>query len=261
MTMHSKPIFSRPQRWLAAMPLFCFFLAGNATAAPLAMKLAPELQGVEPQAVQGRKSGLWQAEVQFGDWRTTAPAPFDAQTWTWEAILPESRANEALRVDVHHLGFDFELRSATGSGSIFNQCMAQGRFAVHEEFRGRVTDETSVALPGYPRIDCKLAGPQPGQLSLRPDFLTQRESGLARFGARSWNVQSVNNLATQRSSFPLGRFGYEFRAGGDVVAAVETAGIGRVWFHPSLNATEREELTAVMTTLLYYSVLLEEQDS
>ena len=130
----------------------------------------------------------------------------------------------------------------------------------------RVTDETVVTLPGYPRLDCKFAGlhdgskDEEGRLSLRPTFLTQRDSGLVRFGERLWNVQSVNNLATQRSSFPLGRFGYEVRRSGAVVAAVEVAGRGRVWFVPGLADDERRELAVTVAALLYYGVLLEQMD-
>ncbi|HUQ09024.1 MAG TPA: hypothetical protein VM146_01820 [Steroidobacteraceae bacterium] len=222
------------------------------------MKLSPELMEVTAQPVRGRTPDVWRGALAFADWRASTPASFDPRYWSWDVPLGEAHTDEELRVDVSKVGFTFDLDSAAASAA--SRCLAQGRFAVHTEFRGRVEDETSVTLPGYPRIDCKLSGASEGRLTLRPDFLTQRDSGLVRFGEHLWNVQSVNNLATQRSSFPLARFGYEFRSGGTVVAAVETAGKGRVWFSAGLAAQEREQLAAAMSALLYYATILEEQD-
>lgn len=236
-------------------------VALSAAAGPLSMKLAPDLGAVEPVPVNGRKTNLWTGAIGFGDWQATPPAPFDSRTWTWEALMPESHADEEVRVDVTRTAFEFESRTPEPDASVRAQCLAQGRFGVHTEYRGRVTDETTVTLPGYPRIDCKFAGAGEGRISLRPDFLTQRDSGLARFGERLWSIQSVNNLASQRSSLPLARFGYEFRKGGEVVAAVEIAGKGRVWFSPGLTPDEHRELASVMTALLYYGALLQEMDS
>jgi hypothetical protein len=235
--------------------------SSGVAAAPLSMKLAPELGAVEPISVLGRGASLWKGEIGFGGWQATLPAPFDSKSWTWEALMPESRSDEDLRVDAGTTAFQFELHAPEAAADDGAQCLAQGRFGVHTENRGRVTDETTVTLPGYPRIDCKFAGAGGGRMSLRPDFLTQRDSGLARFGDRLWNIQSVNNLASQRSSFPLARFGYEFRRGGEVVAAVEIAAKGRVWFSPNLTADEHRELASAVTALLYYGMLLEQMDS
>lgn len=236
--------------------------AGAASAAP-AMKLAPELAGVTPDAVNGRRGELWSQQLGFGGWQASALAPFDIRTWTWEALLPESRSDEELRVDAVRTPFRFDVRAVGAPDATTVRCVARGRTAVHTEYRGRVTDETTVTLPGYPRLDCHLEGAVPGRLSLRPDPVTQRDAGLLRVddaatGVRLWNIQSVNNLATQRTSFPLGRFGYEFRAGGDVVAAVETLGRGRIWWSPRLEAAEREALAPAMVALLHYALLLEQ---
>jgi hypothetical protein len=241
--------------------IVCVLFASAAGAKPLAMKLAPEFDGIEPDVVFGRKADLWKGDLRFGEWQATVPAPFDIRTWTWEALMPESRPDEELRVDVERTTFQFELRSsANAAAPAFAQCVAQGHFAVHTRHTERVTDETEITLPGYPRIDCKLAGARAGQMSLRPELVTQRDSGLLRFGERLWTLQSVNNLASQRSSFPLARFGYEVRDEGEVVAAVETAGKGRVWLHPKISVAEREELAVALAALLYYGVLLESQD-
>jgi hypothetical protein len=233
-------------------------LAIGPAVAGSSMKLSPELAPVAAQPVLGRTHDLWRSGLEFADWRASAPTSFDPRYWSWDVPLGESHADEELRVDVSRVGFGFDLDSPDATAA--SQCLAQGRFAVHTRYHGRVEDETTVTLPGYPRIDCKLDGAHQGLMSLRPDFLTQRDSGLLKFGEHLWNVQSVNNLASQRSSFPLARLGYEFRAGGAVVAAVETAGKGRVWFSPSLAADEREELATAMSALLYYATILDEQD-
>ena len=75
---------------------------------------------------------------------------------------------------------------------------------------GRCPGTRNSPLPGFPRLDCEFSGAYTGVMSLRTDFATQRDSGVADFGARRWQVRSVNNLQAQKGSFPLARFGYEF---------------------------------------------------
>lgn len=249
------PKIARVTRF-AALAVLVGLAAGQAMAGP-SMKLSPDLAQVTAQPVLGRTHDIWRRGLEFADWRARAPKSFDPRNWSWDVPLGESHGDEELRVDISKVAFGFDLDSADVTAS--TQCLAQGRFAVHTRYHGRVEDETTVTLPGYPRIDCKLAGAR-GMMSLRPDFLTQRDSGLLRFAERSWNVQSVNNLASQRSSFPLARFGYEISSGGKVVAAVETAGKGRVWFSPALADDEREELAEAMSALLYYATILEDED-
>jgi hypothetical protein len=249
----------RRASWIAALPALCLFASPELTAKPLAMRLSGDLKNVEAMPVRGRKPGQWQAGFQFASWESAPPASFDAGSWSWDAPMGESRSNEEVRLDVDRVGFEFELRPAANAAPAMGQCLAQGRFAVHTEYRGNTTDETTMTLPGYPRVDCKLSGAQRGYLSLRPAFVSQRDSGLLQVGEKLWNVQSVNNLASQRSNFPLARFGYEFSTGGEVVAAVETAGSGRVWFQPGLSEEDREDLAAAMTALLYYGAFLDTQ--
>jgi hypothetical protein len=118
-------------------------------------------------------------------------------------------------------------------------CLAQGSFASLTTFHARSEDETSITIPGYPRLDCEFAGARTGTLTLRADFATQSDLGDARFGADHWLVRSVNTHAQQRSNFPLTRFGYEIVLGNRAVAAVETYGAGRVWVLPDFRASSR----------------------
>ena len=249
----------RRATWLAALPVLGL-VASPLLAKPLAMRLAPELKEVPAIPVQGRKPGQWQGGFQFAEWQSSPPVTFDAGSWSWDAPMRASHANEEARLDVDRMGFEFDWRSAADAPPVLGQCLAQGRFAVHTEYRGDTTDETAVTLPGYPRVDCKLSGPQRGYLWLRPAFVSQRDSGELQVGDKHWKVQSVNNLASQRSNFPLARFGYEFSVEGKVVAAVETAGTGRVWFQPGLAEEDREDLAAAMAALLYYGAFLDAQD-
>jgi hypothetical protein len=250
----------RRASWLAALPVLFLFASPELVAKPLAMRLSPDLKEAEAIPVRGRKPGQWQGGVQFATFESEPPASFDAGSWSWDAPMRASHANEEARLDVDRVGFEFELRPVGSTAPALSQCLAQGRFAVHTEYRGNTTDETTVTLPGYPRVDCKLAGPHRGYLSLRPAFISQRDSGLLQIGEKVWNVQSVNNLASQRSNFPLARFGYEFISGGKVVAAVETAGTGRVWIQPGLPEGDREDLATAVTALLYYGAFLDAQD-
>jgi hypothetical protein len=46
-----------------------------------------------------------------------------------------------------------------------------------------------------------------------------------------------------------------------VLAAVDIQGNGRIWMLPDLPAAQQEELSALLTALLYYGSLLEQQDA
>jgi hypothetical protein len=243
-----------------ALPLLAFILlASPVFAAPAAMKIPVNLKDVEPQPVTGRTGALWKNQLSFAEWQATAPGTFDASGWTLGTRSASGRDRETV-VGVERVAFEFELRSANSALAGMNQCLVRGRFLKHTEIRGRVTDETTLEPPGYPRIDCRLAGPVPAELSLRRTAMSQRDSGTLRSGEREWTVRSVHNLATQRSSFPMGRFGFEISTGDAAVAAVETLNAGRVWIRPDISAAERAALGAAIAALLNYSVLLEMQD-
>jgi hypothetical protein len=171
-------------------------------------------------------------------------------------------ANAELSVKAERASLEFEvLADAPANSPTSAGCLAQGRFASLTTYRVRTTDETSVTIPGYPRLDCEFTGARTGTLALRADFATQRDWGDARFGADHWLVRSVNTHATQHSNFPLTRFGYEIVLGERVVAAVETYGAGRVWMLPELSREQQEQLSTIVTALLYYGRLLELQDA
>jgi hypothetical protein len=240
--------------------LLLAILAAGCTTTP-AMKLAPELAAIPSQPVSGRGAVLGRGTLAFGRWTSTVPARIPNDHWLRATNSLATGANEDAGIEVNRAALEF---SVTGSGvassRTHSKCVARGRFAKRVAHRGRNTDETSVTVPGYPRLDCEFDGARAGQLSLRPSWLSQRDSGTAEFGGRRWSVESVNNSETQRTNFPLARFGYEFRAQGKVVAAVETWGAGRVWIDPALGGAEQDELAAVTTALLYYTSLLEYED-
>ena len=243
--------------WRAFLPLYSLLASGSLAAAPVSMKLPAELQAVQPQAVHGRTGNLWRNPLRFAGWQATAPSTFDASGWA----LAAASGNEEKRLNVESVAFEFGIRAeGSSSGESRHRCLARFRSATHSEVRGRVSDETSIELAGYPRVDCELPGPRPGHLSLHRDAGSQRDSGELRFGERVWDLRSVNNLATQRSSLPMGRFGYELRMDGVAMAAVETVNQGRVWLDPKLDAADRPELAAAIAALLSYSVLLETRD-
>jgi hypothetical protein len=217
------------------------------------MKLAPELSAVPPQPVSGREAFRGRGVLAFDRWSSRAPARIPNDRWL--------RFSEA-GIELDRAALDFSVSPGGGAGASTTQskCAALGRFAKHVAHSGRITDKTTINISGYPRIDCEFSGARAGQLSLRPSWLTQRDSGTADFGERRWTVESVNNVESQRSDFPLARFGYEFSSNGKVVAAVETWGAGRVWIDPALDAAEQDELAVATTALLYYASLLEYED-
>jgi hypothetical protein len=232
--------------------------AAGCSTTPVSLRLAPELAGVEPKPVMGRSGNAIRDAVAFDRWSAAVTMhPYDGHPAAHGDVLATS-SNEEVGVDVQGTGFEFDLRSnGVAPSTTRGQCVARGRFATHTAHHGRTTDETSVTLPGYPRLDCVFSGAQSGRLAVRPIFVTQRDIGSAQFAEHLWEVRSVNNLASQRTEFPLARFGYEFRVGGRVVAAVETWGAGRVWTDPTLRPQDQEELSVAMTALLYYASLLD----
>ena len=226
------------------------------------MQLAPELAAVSPTAVSGREAFLGRGMLEFDRWNSTVPARLPNDHWlrVSNSIETPVTGEAGMHVDRAALNFSVNSGSGAAASTTQSQCIARGRFAKHVTHRGRSTDETAVKLPGYPRIDCAFDGARAGQLSLQPSWLTQRDSGTAEFGTRRWTVESVNNVESQRTDFPLARFGYQFSSNGKVVAAVETWGAGRVWIDPALEGAEQDELAVATTALLFYASLLEYED-
>ena len=224
------------------------------------MKLAPELATTAALPVAGRDQ--W-SQLAFGRWIVTMPAPYRTDGWQFGGTPRFVPANSELSVRAERAWLEYEVVATDSAGSrpASAGCLAQGRFASLTTFHARSEDETTITIPGFPRLDCEFKGVRPGSLALRADFATQRDSGDAKFGADHWLVRSVNTHAGQRSNFPLTRFGYEIVLGEHVVAAVETYGTGRIWMLPDLTREQQEQLSTIAAALLYYGSLLELQDA
>lgn len=237
------------------------FLALGGCALPnAAMRLAPELATTAALPVAGRNPG---DQLAFGRWQVSMLAPYRADGWQIAGAPRFIPANAELSVKAEGASLEFEIRDvdAPASRPATAGCLAQGRFASLTKFYARSEDETTLTIPGYPRLDCEFAGARAGTLTLRADFATQIDAGDAVFGADRWVVRSVNTHATQRSNFPLARFGYEIARGSQVVASVETIGAGRVWVLPELSREQQEQVSTLVAALLYYGRLLEQQDA
>ena len=230
-------------------------LAGCA-AAPPQMKLAPELAGIEPWPVEGYR-GAGQ-KMEFGRWQVTAPAGFVTQSRSiggGDPVAlpagPEVKVASNTRLIEDLTAFQFTLASQADSNrSSSADCHAVFRLANRTVENSRGSDETEVTQPGFPHLDCDLAGAEPGKLSLRAHYST-RDAGTADFSGHHWQIRTS----------PWARIGYEFLRDGKVVAAVETFGDGRVWMHPTLSPAEEDQLALVATALLYFDSLLELRDS
>jgi hypothetical protein len=232
---------------------------GGCATADVAMKLAPDLATTTAMPVTGRNQ--WN-QLAFGRWHVAMPAPYRQDGWQIAGTPRFVPANAELSVKAERASLEFEVDAdAPGSPPASAGCLAQGRFASLTTYHSRSEDETTVTVPGYPRLDCEFTGARTGTLTLRAEFATQIHSGGARFGTDIWYVRSVNTHAKQHSNFPLTRFGYEIVLGGRVVAAVETYGAGRVWVLPDLSREQQEQVSTVAAALLYYGKLLELQDA
>jgi len=240
--------------------LFALLALGGCVLPDTAMRLAPELAATAALPVAGRNQ--WN-QLAFGRWQVSMPAPYRADGWQISGTPRFVPANAELSVKAERASLEFEVvaTDAPASRPAMAGCLAQGRFASLTKFYARSEDETTITIPGYPRLDCEFAGARKGTLALRADFATQIDSGDATFGGDRWLVRSVNTHAKQRSNFPLTRFGYEIVLGEHVAAAVETFGAGRVWVLPELSREQQEQVSTVAAALLYYGRLLDLQDS
>jgi hypothetical protein len=234
------------------------FCASGCVATPVHMRLASELGGVEPMPVHGRQGYAWSSALKFGPWQVATSSAPDSHFRSTSVANPDKEVSEGR----NRLAFELDLSSQESSARLSTRvdCQAFGRFAKLTRFDARLTEETEITMPGFPRIDCEFSGGIAGTLASRPVSLTQRDQGTAEFGKSVWQIRSVNQTATQRGNLPLARFGYEGLRDGRVVAAVETTGPGRVWTLPGLTQQQQDEWAAVASALLYYATLLEMQD-
>ncbi len=222
------------------------------------MRLAPELATASEIAVVDRQH--WTRPMSFGRWNVAAPAAFTTRGWKIGLGGGPLPRNAELAMVGERASVQFDLGSQA-SAPTHGNCLAQGKFSTYTTYGKRTTDETSVTLPGFPRLDCEFKGALNGVMALRPEFATQRDSGVADINGRRWQVRSVNNLQGQKGSFPLARFGSEIVLDDRVVAAVETQGNGRIWMLPGLAPAQEDELSALMTAMLYFGTLLDLQDA
>jgi hypothetical protein len=242
----------------AAITGLAALCASGCVATPVQMRLASGLGGVEPMPVQGRQAYAWSSDLKFGPWQVATPTAPDSHFRSTSIASPDKEVSE----DRNRVAFELDLSSHESPARLATRvdCQAFGRIARLARFDARVTDETEVTMPGFPRIDCEFSGGIAGTLDSRPVSLAQRDQGTAEFGKSVWQIRSVNQTATQLGNLPLARLGYEGLQDGRVVAAVETIGPGRVWTLPGLSQQQQGEWAAVASALLYYATLLEMQD-
>jgi hypothetical protein len=227
--------------------------------AGVSMKLAPDLAATTHLPVSGRNQGN---QLAYGPWHVAMPASYQTDAWQFSGTPRFVPANAELTVKAERAWLEFEVVADTPESRPSSAaCLAQGRFASLTKFHARSEDETTITIPGFPRLDCDFRGARTGTLTLRADFATQIDHGEVTFGADQWILRSVNTHSKQRSNFPLARFGYEILLGGRVVAAVETYGAGRVWLLPELSRDQQDQVSTVVAALLYYGTLLEQQDA
>jgi hypothetical protein len=227
------------------------FLPAVATSANvLRITPAPSLAGAPAVAVKGRSPTAFDRRIRFGDWQVNTRSKFDMRAQSVGAAVesPSTRKELALRENLGR----FELE-VTREGGMATQVRCETRTATggKERTAGRRSDETSLTLPGYPRIDCTFGGAQPGSLALQAAPVTLFEAGQAELAGTRWQIRSVGKVV---------RLGYELLLGEQVVATVETASAGRVWMLPTLDASRQEEAAVLTGALLYCTAALELQD-
>ena len=251
---------SKPKTIIRPLIVIATVFSGATIGRPQ-MKIASELSTTTPTAVTGRSPEGWSREFRFASWRVRqreAPLIWNASSSISTRPLP---SNAELHVASDRASVQFELATAAQNVATSANCLAQGHFVGVTETRGRVSVTTDITLPGFPRVDCDFAGTQPGTLSLGvADYVSQRDAGDSELNGHRWSIRSVNNLQSQRGSFPIARLGYEILAEGKVLGAVETWNVGKVWMSTNAGPQQQEEIALIAAALLQYTSLLEAQE-
>jgi len=211
---------------------------------------APALAGVSPLPVKGRSPTAFDKRVQFGAWQVKAASKFDMHQQSVAAAAESARARKELGLRENLGVFELDVMREGGDATRV-RCETRTFAGNRTRSAGRRSNETSLTLPGYPRIDCTFSGAQAGLVAVQAAPITLYETGHADMSGARWQVRSVGKVA---------RLGYELLLGSEVVATVETASTGRVWISPTLDAARQEELAVLASSLLYSTAALELQD-
>lgn len=211
---------------------------------------APSLAGVAAMPVKGRSPTAFDKRVRFGDWQVQTVSKFDQRGRAVGVSVESDRKRKAISLRGNVAEFELAVTRAGGTPT---QVSCETRIAAgdHEKSAGRRSDETSLTLPGYPRIDCTFGGALTGVLATQAAAVTLFETGHADLAGTHWQIRSVGKVV---------RLGYELLLGGSVVATVETASMGRVWLQPTLEVARQQEAAVLAGALLYSTAALELQD-
>ena len=109
-----------------------------------------------------RVAGDGPGPVESARFRPLARRDADPVPDGWLAIRRHAAFRACQRrasVKAERAWLEFEIvADAPGSRPTSAGCLAQGRFASLTTFHARSEDETSITIPGYPRLDCEFTG-------------------------------------------------------------------------------------------------------
>jgi hypothetical protein len=199
------------------------------------MKVATPLQTLDALRVEGANPRRWNAPIRFGPWRTSEVD--EGLTWNFGIRL--------LGLDLG-VGFQpYRFVLASEGQNVQAECVTRSAVVSRKGLSVEIGRGGRI-----PPLACGFTGSGEGTLRMRTT-LANRMEGDIDFGQPLWTLRSVHEIegARFRSGDPVG---YEIRAGGRVIAAVETINRGRVWIDPSLDTGDRSRIAAVSTALLLY---------
>jgi hypothetical protein len=137
---------------------------------------APSLAGVAALPVKGRSPTAFDKRVRFGDWQVQTVSKFDQRGRAVGVSVESDRKRKAISLRGNVAEFELAVTRAGGTPT---QVSCETRIAAgdHEKSAGRRSDETSLTLPGYPRIDCTFGGALTGVLATQAAAVTLFETG------------------------------------------------------------------------------------
>lgn len=234
-------------------PALCFLLFSASLAAWTvpAMRLDPDLSGVEPMMVDGRQGWQVKQVIAFGEFRSGPVKRGWTRGYNYPFIVRFSAAKEKL---------SYETADAAG-GRIEAFCM--GRLS-EQDFH-KFHEYFEINLRTRDVFSCTLAGAGSASYDFYVEDLNQNRtsgevSGSVRGAGIHAEIRPVWWLESGKKSWDVRPLGFEFVIDGVVAGAVETVNDGRVWLTADLPEAHRLVLSSVASALLLRSDLADHND-
>jgi hypothetical protein len=221
-----------------------FTLAFVSACTVLQIELDPNFRAQAHEfTVSGRQGLLIHQRLSYGpytsgvvdrDWNTTSE---------FSVFSYHNRESEG--------GFRFSQRAYGRPTQLVDCSSSASREAL--QFGDKHNGELSWLLHAENRFDCRIhiiAKQNRWQLAIGQHHGEAERHGALFYNGQHYDIDSLSQL--ENTHFDVGISGYQVSRRGQILAALETLGEGRVWLHKDLTDDEASLLAAAVSTLLLY---------